>query len=208
MTDINGTVVWSADYRPFGQADVTVNTIANNFRFPGQYYDKESGLHYNWHRYYEPGIGRYLRADPYKGNISEPATLLAYPYCLSNPIVNVDREGLLCEPLCVPFWKSSTLKDIVCSEKDTWLSGADFLCYYITRQRDFIRKVTETRYICIYFKVGKCGECEFDTVRIKIGKDWHEEWTGWRIIENFTARPISRYMGHTRPSYCVSTKRS
>ncbi|PXF56473.1 MAG: hypothetical protein C4B58_13400 [Deltaproteobacteria bacterium] len=37
---------------------------SNNFRFPGQYEDQETGLHYNWHKYYEPGIGRYLRADP------------------------------------------------------------------------------------------------------------------------------------------------
>ena len=57
MTDVNGTVVWSADYRPFGQADVTVNTVANNFRFPGQYEDEETGLHYNYHRYYDPKQG-------------------------------------------------------------------------------------------------------------------------------------------------------
>ncbi|MEW6079692.1 MAG: RHS repeat-associated core domain-containing protein, partial [Thermodesulfobacteriota bacterium] len=35
-----------------------------NFRFPGQYYDAETGLHYNGFRYYEPEIGRYLRKDP------------------------------------------------------------------------------------------------------------------------------------------------
>jgi len=64
MTDEDGEVVWKADYRPFGEADVTVNTVENNFRFPGQYYDEETGLHYNYHRYYDPGIGRYLRTDP------------------------------------------------------------------------------------------------------------------------------------------------
>ena len=90
MTDVNGAVVWSADYRPFGQADVTVDTVANNFRFPGQYYDKEIGLHYNWHRYYDAGIGRYLREDPigYQGGIN------LYVYVANNPIRFIDPLGL------------------------------------------------------------------------------------------------------------------
>jgi RHS repeat-associated protein len=198
MIDNTSAVVWSADYKPFGEADVTVNTVENNFRFPGQYYDGETGLHYNWHRYYDPGIGRYLRPDPYKGNISEPGTLYPYLFCLANPLINIDEQGLSCEPICVPFWWSSS-KEILSSEKDTWLTGADVLCYYMTRQRDFVSKMTETKYICIYFKSKGCGKCDFDTVRIKTGRDWHEEWTGWRVIERFTARPVSRYMGHTGP---------
>lgn len=65
MTDDNGIVVWKAAYRPFGRAEVhESSTIENNFRFPGQYFDQETGLHYNWYRYYDPRIGRYLSADP------------------------------------------------------------------------------------------------------------------------------------------------
>ena len=56
--------VWSADYLPFGQADVTVGTVENNLRFAGQYFDAETGLHYNYYRYYDPRTGRYLRKDP------------------------------------------------------------------------------------------------------------------------------------------------
>ena len=36
----------------------------NNLRFPGQYYDSETGMHYNHQRYYDPSSGRYLRPDP------------------------------------------------------------------------------------------------------------------------------------------------
>jgi RHS repeat-associated protein len=66
LTDSTGTVVWSADYKPFGEAtvDQTVSTITNNLRFPGQYYDAETGLHYNYFRDYDPAIGKYKQADP------------------------------------------------------------------------------------------------------------------------------------------------
>jgi RHS repeat-associated protein len=64
MTDSSGTVVWSADYKPFGEATVTGSTITNNLRFPGQYYDAETGLNYNYYRDYNPVLGRYIEADP------------------------------------------------------------------------------------------------------------------------------------------------
>ena len=42
-----------------GETKVTIP-----LRFPGQYFDKETGLHYNWHRYYNPKTGRYITSDP------------------------------------------------------------------------------------------------------------------------------------------------
>ncbi len=38
--------------------------VTQNVRFPGQYYDEETGLHYNRFRYYDPSIGRYVSGDP------------------------------------------------------------------------------------------------------------------------------------------------
>jgi len=65
MIGVNGGVVWSAKYSSFGETTVDPSsTIINKLRFPGQYFDFESGLYYNCHRYYDPGIGRYLREDP------------------------------------------------------------------------------------------------------------------------------------------------
>jgi RHS repeat-associated protein len=64
MTDSTGAVVWSVDYKPFGEASITVSTITNDLRFPGQYYDAETGLNYNYFRDYNPTIGRYIEADP------------------------------------------------------------------------------------------------------------------------------------------------
>jgi RHS repeat-associated protein len=90
MTDSSGTVVWAADYLPFGQADVTVETVENNLRFVGQYYDNETGLHYNYFRYYDPSLGRYLRADP----IGLEGGINLYAYVENNSINLIDPFGL------------------------------------------------------------------------------------------------------------------
>jgi RHS repeat-associated protein len=91
MTDASGTVVWAADYKPFGEATVTVSTITNNLRFPGQYYDAETGLHYNYFRDYDPAIGRYKQADPI--GIKSGKNHL-YIYTSDNPIMLTDFYGL------------------------------------------------------------------------------------------------------------------
>ncbi len=91
ITDNDQNTVWQADYTPFGQAQVTLNTVANPLRFPGQYFDQETGLHYNWHRYYDPETGRYVTSDP----IGLGGGLNTYGYVAGNPVNLVDPTGLL-----------------------------------------------------------------------------------------------------------------
>ena len=105
-------VVWAADYKPFGEATITVSTITNNLRFPGQYFDQETGTHYNYFRDYNPAIGRYIESDPlnlgtakilfpeianqltayYKSN---PASQNIYVYVQNAPTRYSDPPGLL-----------------------------------------------------------------------------------------------------------------
>ena len=59
-----GTVVWQSAALPFGRTQVQLGTVQNNLRFPGQYFDAETGLHYNWNRFDDPETGRYISADP------------------------------------------------------------------------------------------------------------------------------------------------
>ena len=89
MTDENGNVVWNADYKPFGEAEVA-GDVENRFRFPGQYLDGETGLHYNWHRYYDSGVGRYLTGDP----IGLGGGINLYAYVDNGPINWIDPFGL------------------------------------------------------------------------------------------------------------------
>ncbi|NWC26030.1 RHS domain-containing protein, partial [Pseudomonas tolaasii] len=90
LTTPNGEIVWSAHYKAYGKISrLDASKIDNPLRFQGQYFDPESGLHYNRHRYYNPDLGRYLTPDPVKlaGGIN------AYQY-VPNPTGWVDPLGL------------------------------------------------------------------------------------------------------------------
>jgi RHS repeat-associated protein len=97
MTSVSGAVVWSAKYSSFGEAAVDASsTIANPLRFPGQYEDAETGLHYNWHRYYDSNRGNYISKDfigivPF--DIYDDVNHL-YNYSKSNPLIFFDPLGL------------------------------------------------------------------------------------------------------------------
>ena len=70
LTDHEGNVTWSAQYKAWGQAKVAISEAAskagirNPIRFQGQYLDEETGLHYNRYRYYDSHSARYLTPDP------------------------------------------------------------------------------------------------------------------------------------------------
>ncbi|WP_150295271.1 RHS repeat-associated core domain-containing protein [Pseudomonas extremaustralis] len=90
LTAPDGEIVWSAHYRAYGEITrLDIGTVDNPLRFQGQYFDQESGLHYNRHRYYNPDVGRYLTPDPVKlaGGIN------GYQY-VPNPTGWVDPLGL------------------------------------------------------------------------------------------------------------------
>ena len=91
LVTTTGTVVWQAAYLPYGEVQVQVNTVTNNLRFPGQYFDVETGLHYNWNRYYDPVTGRYISADP----IGLEGGLNLYAYVSCNPVNAIDQKGLV-----------------------------------------------------------------------------------------------------------------
>jgi RHS repeat-associated protein len=97
-TDSAGSVVWRWENdSPFGanapaedpDGDGQPTTV--NLRFPGQYFDQETGLHYNYFRYYDPETGRYIISDP----IGIEGGINTYAYVLASPLNRVDPDGLL-----------------------------------------------------------------------------------------------------------------
>ncbi|SEK57365.1 RHS repeat-associated core domain-containing protein [Pseudomonas agarici] len=65
MTDVEGQIVWQATYKAWGSIEtLAVNEVEQNLRFQGQYFDDETGLHYNTFRYYDPQVGRFITQDP------------------------------------------------------------------------------------------------------------------------------------------------
>jgi RHS repeat-associated protein len=91
LTNDSQAIAWKAVYTPFGDAVASIQTVENPFRFPGQYYDQETGLHYNYFRYYNPQTGRYITPDP----IGLEGGINLFVYVAGNPINRVDPEGLI-----------------------------------------------------------------------------------------------------------------
>ena len=89
-TDDLQTTVWQWESNAFGNTKPQIETTEVNLRFPGQYQDEETDLHYNWNRFYDPTIGRYVTSDP----IGLDGGVNTYSYSESNPVVNIDPTGL------------------------------------------------------------------------------------------------------------------
>lgn len=89
-TDEAGQLVWSAGYHPFGEIAWRQGEVPSIAAFPGQYRDGDSGLLYNYQRWYDPSIGRYITSDP----IGLSGGLNTYLYANANPQTYTDRTGL------------------------------------------------------------------------------------------------------------------
>jgi RHS repeat-associated protein len=115
MSQADRTIKWAARFSPFGEAgqddvngsvDCDPVVVENPLRFPGQFDDRRRGTgfhYYNYHRYYDPTIGRYTQPDPAWKPIAAagvPENHI-YAYVGNNPLVFVDPEGLwLADPQC------------------------------------------------------------------------------------------------------------
>ncbi|WP_333994316.1 RHS repeat-associated core domain-containing protein [Burkholderia cepacia] len=140
LTDAGGDLVWQARYKVWGNAVQEewvaqapqrptaawgeVSVVAptpthvprpQNLRFQGQYLDRETGLHYNTFRFYDPDIGRFINPDPIGLNGGNNL----YRYA-SNPVTQIDPWGLTCERLT-----GNTKADRVASEIDGAVTHAN-----------------------------------------------------------------------------------
>ena len=87
-------ILWRWDTDPFGTAvpnqnPQSIGTFSYNLRFPGQYYQAETGLNYNYFRDFDPATGRYLESDP----IGLAGGRNTYLYVHANPLSRTDKRG-------------------------------------------------------------------------------------------------------------------
>jgi len=93
-TDSAANIVWEVNYLPFGGIESSSGSNID-LRFPGQWFQLESGLHQNWMRDYDPTTGRYMQADPL--GLVDGASI--YGYARQNPLIFTDPTGEC--PWCV-----------------------------------------------------------------------------------------------------------
>jgi RHS repeat-associated protein len=101
----DNAIVWQWDnVDPFGANVANENPAGQGefkyaLRFPGQYYDSETGTHYNYYRDYDPTIGRYEQSDP----IGLLGGINTYAYVASDPVSSFDPRGLFRFPRLPPI---------------------------------------------------------------------------------------------------------
>ncbi|MFY1663991.1 RHS repeat-associated core domain-containing protein [Pseudomonas sp. Pseu.R1] len=110
LTEADGYLIWQTRYEVWGNTvgeDRERYFVENqNLRFQGQYLDRETGLHYNTFRYYDPDIGRFTTPDP----IGLAGGLNLYQYA-PNPIGWVDPWGWSCTPNKKSSYQGSSRRD-------------------------------------------------------------------------------------------------
>ena len=113
MTNAAKASVWDVVFTPWGAPHTLTGAQTLNERFPGQWFQLESGLHYNWHRHYDPSLGRYTQPDPL-GFVDGPSQ---YAYGRNSPQTRVDRFGLYTD------WTGEVIKvpqDLPPSDTNCW----------------------------------------------------------------------------------------
>ncbi len=89
MTNAAKASVWTAVWAPWGAPYSITGSATLNARFPGQWFQMEAGLHYNWHRSYDPSLGRYTQPDPL-GFVDGPSV---FSYARGAPQRFIDKDG-------------------------------------------------------------------------------------------------------------------
>jgi len=97
LTNQSATLAWDGVFDPFGNVTSVTGSVTMLLMFPGQYYDSETQVSQNWHRDYDPTIGRYVESDPFglAGGIN------TYSYVRQNPLDAVDTPGL--QEIAIPM---------------------------------------------------------------------------------------------------------
>jgi RHS repeat-associated protein len=140
-------------------------------RFPGQLYDAESGLNYNYFRDYDPATGRYSQSDP----IGLYGGISTYGYVNANPLNSIDPLGLES-----PTWSQPpkrTPEQAKCERESGCATRAFIRNYGDMRSANTQRqdKYFHCKANCEASRCGKCGykqACELSAMRESFDQGW------------------------------------
>lgn len=112
LTDEQGQSVWHSDYQAWGNSreewHAPGQNRQQNLRFQGQYLDRETGLHYNTFRFYDPDIGRFTQQDPI-GLAGGSNPYLYGP----NALAWVDPLGLTAEDIFIHYTNKAGFEGVM-----------------------------------------------------------------------------------------------
>src|SRR5437867_10780202 len=97
ITYSDASYVFIDNYQPFGKDNGTPKgNLANTEkdRFAGKPYSTATGLYYDYQRWYDPSIGRFISQDPFAGHLSDPQSLNPYLYVTNTPTSLTDSSGM------------------------------------------------------------------------------------------------------------------
>jgi RHS repeat-associated protein len=95
LTNESGVVTDTYTYDGFGKLLSQTGTTPNPYLYAGERFDADLGLYHLRARYYDTDRGRFMNADPYPGEIDEPASLHKYLYAFADPVNFIDPSGLM-----------------------------------------------------------------------------------------------------------------
>lgn len=137
--DEYGLTTWEAAYSsPYGTMNITQTTgvytgpMTENIRLPGQFFDKETGMHQNGVRDYMPGLGRYIQSDP----MGLGGGTNTYLYGLGNPHKYTDSSGLISSSYIPGSSENGIPSGTIPGQSDNFTSSCDFSVFLLQVDND------------------------------------------------------------------------
>jgi len=181
-------IVWRWDSDPFGTSlanedpDGDAHAFVYGLRFPGQYADTETGLHYNYYRDYDPSTGRYVQSDP----IGLKGGMNTYIYADANPLRNVDPLGL--NPLNPKDWQ--------------WIPDPKGGQPYPPPPPTFPNDQESCKRVCNFMLTGLCQAVSNLVEKVQCMRDWRA-WCEECTFSNACVSPPRK-----TPLFAASSSRS